>query len=497
MEFRKEHFWLIVIFLAVLGFRLYFTLQTQHFDYDAYFNIRQVDSIRNTGVPLFTDDLSFGGRTTFFLPLYYYILALFTFFTPVLMVLKVIPNIFASCLVFIVFFISLEITKNKNAAIFAAFVSGFIPIFIYKTFNSVSIYSISIPLLFFLLFCLLKIQDKRFIPLYVLGLFALTFIHATSLLLVLGLAFYVVFALLENLEYSRSEIELTIFSLLFVVWLSLLIFKNPLLFHGPAVVWQNTPNMILDESFSRPDFVDAVYKIGVVPFIFGIYVIYRYIFRERRKAIYLFMSFAMAVLLMLFLRLIQFDIGLMFLGIILSILFSQFYKLFFIYLDKTRLSRLKILAVLGFFLVFIASSVLPSALSAQRAISEAPSHRDIRALDWLEKNTPENSIVLATPQEGYVINAVANRKNVVDQNFLLVRDINQRFVDVNRTFTTFSEIEAIRLLNKYDVDYIMFSREARSYYKTNALSYVDDKNCFEIVYTFPPIYRSICRIEEI
>lgn len=497
MEFRKEHFWLIAIFLAVLGFRLYFALQTQHFDYEAYFNVRQVENIRNTGLPLFVDDLSFGGRTTFFMPLYYYVLAFFTFFIPTLMVLKIIPNIFASCLVFVVFLISLEVTKNRDASVFAAFVSGFIPIFIYKTLNSVSIYSISIPLMFFLLYCLLKIKHKRFIPLFILGLLALTFIHPTSLLLVIGLIFYVVFALLENLRYSRAEVELTIFSLLFVVWLSLLIFKKPLLFHGPSVIWQNTPSMILSEYFSQLDLVEAVYKIGVIPFIFGIYVIYRYIFREKRKAIYLFMSFALAVLLMLSLRLIQLDIGLMFLGVLLTILFSQFYKLFFVYFDKTRFFKMKRLVVFVFFLVFVFSSVLPSVFYAQRALSEAPSHRTIRALDWLKRNTYEDSVVLATPQEGFIINAVANRKNVLDQNFLLVKDINQRFVDVNRTFTTPYEIEAIRLLNKYDVDYILFSHEARSYYNVERLRYVDDKNCFELIHTMPPIYKSLCRIEEI
>lgn len=497
MEFRREHVWLIAIFMAVLGFRLYFALQTQHFDYEAYFNIRQIDNIRKTGLPLFVDALSFGGRTTFFMPLYYYVLAFFTLFIPVLMVLKIVPNIFASCLVFVVFLIALETTKNRNAAVFSAFVSGFIPIFIYKTLNSTSIYSISVPLMFFLLYCLLKIKDKGFIPLFIICLFALTFIHPTSLLLVIGLAFYVVFALLENLSYSRSEVELTIFSMLFVAWLSLLIFKKPLLFHGPSLVWQNTPNMVLSNYFSQLNIIEAVYKIGVIPFIFGIYVIYRYIFREKRKAIYLFMSFALAVLLMLSIRIIQLDVGLMFLGVVLTILFSQFYKLFFVYFNKTRFFKLKRFVVFVFFLVFVFSSVLPSAFYAQKAISEAPSHRDIRAFAWLKRNTPEDSVVLASPQEGFIINAVANRKNIVDQNFLLVKDINQRFVDVNRTFTTQYEIEAIRLLNKYDVDYILFSKEAQSYYNVERLSYVGDKNCFEIIYTIPPIYKSLCRVEEI
>ncbi len=496
MEFRREYVLLALIFVAVLGFRLYFAFQIPEFDYDAYFNVRQVDAIRQSGLPLFADSLSFGGRTTFFMPLFYYLLAFFTLFMPVLMVLKIIPNIFASCIVFIVFLIALEITKNRNAALFAAFVSGFIPIFIYRTFNSVSVYSISIPLLFFLLYCLLRADDKRFVYLYIAGLMALTFIHPTSLLLIIGLAFYIVFAMLENIGYSRSELELTIFSIIFVVWLSLLIFKKPLLFHGPLVVWQNTPDMVLNDYFSQLNLVEAVYKIGVVPFIFGIYVIYQYIFRERRKAIYLFMSFAMAVLLMLGLRLIQLDIGLMFLGVVLAVLFSQFYKLFFVYLEKTHFFRFRNFLVFGFFLVFVISSVVPSVLYVQRAISDAPSHQTVRAMDWLKRNTPEDSVVLATPQEGYIISAVANRKNVVDQNFLLIGDINQRFADVNKTFTTAYEVEAIRILNKYDVDYLLFSREASLYYKTQGLSYVGDKNCFELVYTSPMIYRSLCRVEE-
>ena len=69
---------LYIIFLLVLVFRLFFAFQSEEFNDDnAYFTLRNVESIQQTGKPLFNDELSYGGRQTVFLPLYYYILAAF------------------------------------------------------------------------------------------------------------------------------------------------------------------------------------------------------------------------------------------------------------------------------------------------------------------------------------------------------------------------------------------------------------------------------------
>ena len=105
---------LLLIFLLILSFRLYFSFQTPNFDYDAYFNIRQVDSIKEHDIPAFSDPLSYSGRTLPFLPLFHYIIALFTIFIPLAAVLKILPNVFASLTVFVVYLAAYELTKRKD-----------------------------------------------------------------------------------------------------------------------------------------------------------------------------------------------------------------------------------------------------------------------------------------------------------------------------------------------------------------------------------------------
>jgi len=76
---KKHTIALILIFLLALGFRLYFTFQTESLDHEAYFTVRQIQSITQTGTPIYQDPLSFGGRTLLFTPIFHYFLAIFNF----------------------------------------------------------------------------------------------------------------------------------------------------------------------------------------------------------------------------------------------------------------------------------------------------------------------------------------------------------------------------------------------------------------------------------
>ena len=149
-----------LIFLMALGFRLFFAFQTPNLDYDAYFNLRQVASIQEQGLPFFEDELSFGGRTLHFIPVFPYILGFFSFFLPLLFTLKLIPNIFAASIVIINYLIAKRITKDENSSLFCAFISAFIPLFIAETFNSVSVYTLVIPLTFLSLYFLMASEKK-------------------------------------------------------------------------------------------------------------------------------------------------------------------------------------------------------------------------------------------------------------------------------------------------------------------------------------------------
>ena len=105
---------LIILFIISVAFRLYFAFQTNNFTYDAYFDFRQIQSIASSGSPIFQDPLSFGGRFFLFSPIFHYILAFFQLIFKTQLILKIIPNIFASSLVFIVYAISKKLTNNTN-----------------------------------------------------------------------------------------------------------------------------------------------------------------------------------------------------------------------------------------------------------------------------------------------------------------------------------------------------------------------------------------------
>ncbi len=94
---QKIYCLLALVFAFSLGVRLYFAFQSPTFTSgDAYFTIRQVEHIRQTGLPIFEDALSYGGRTYIFPPLFHYVLAFFNLFLPITIVGKLIPNIIAS-----------------------------------------------------------------------------------------------------------------------------------------------------------------------------------------------------------------------------------------------------------------------------------------------------------------------------------------------------------------------------------------------------------------
>ena len=140
---------------------------------------------------------------------------------------------------------------------------------------------------------------------------------------------------------------------------------------------------------------------------------------------------------------------------------------------------------------------MPCVGYARSAIARAFDEQEIEAFEWVKENTPEDAIVLATLDEGHLVNAIAQRRNVVDNNFLMQPTADQRLDAVKTIYTTRFETEAIRVLNKYSVDYIFFSEQAKREYSVEELNYVSDDKCFRLVYNNSvQIYKSLCEIEE-
>ena len=139
---------------------------------------------------------------------------------------------------------------------------------------------------------------------------------------------------------------------------------------------------------------------------------------------------------------------------------------------------------------------MPSVSYASEIIRKLPSTNEINSFLWLKENTEEDDVVLAGLNEGYLINTVAERKNVFDNNFILIKDAEQRLNDVKTIYTTIYETEAIPLLNKYNIRYIVISKEVMEDYGVIDINYKSDEKCFYIVYDESvKIYKSVCRMD--
>ena len=84
----------------------------------------------------------------------------------------------------------------------------------------------------------------------------------------------------------------------------------------------------------------------------------------------------------------------------------------------------------------------------------------------------------------------------MDSNFILVEEVDDRLEAINEIYTTSFKNNAIRLLNKYSVDYIVVTEKAKEIYGISELKYLDE-NCFKTIYDDKvKILNSLCKVEE-
>ncbi len=493
---KKKYWpWMAVgaIFLVTLGIRLYFAFMTPNFsDDDAYFVLRQVDHIRQTGFPLFRDTLSYGGRTYVFLPLFHYILAFFSLFMGTVNAAKIIPNVFATSLVFIVFLIVRHLTKDDRIAILSAFISGFLPIYISETINSATVLSMIIPMTFLLFYFMLRIRSKKYIYYYLIALSVFILLSPYSILFILAILLYYLFSWVEGFKPTRTEIEITVFSLFLAIWFYSIFYRDALLMHGFSVIWQNIPSEVINQFYSGVNILDAIYQIGLIPLLAGIYITYHYIYKTKRKPFYLTLSLMIIILALLLLRYIQLKLGLVFIGVILTILFGEFLLYASEYLGRTKFARYRNHLFVLLLVVFILTSFIPSLEYADRKITESDPGGKVFALQFLQNISNPDEAVVGSVFDGHLITYLAKRKNIIDSNFLLV-DATERLQDVRTIYTSAIQSTPIDLMDKYHAGYIVLTDEAKKYYNITRISYVDD-SCFPMIFSSKDVivYQKKC-----
>jgi len=492
---RIIELWLIIIFLLVLAIRLYIAFQTPYFNYEAYYSLRQAENIHNTGLPLFNDPLSYGGKTGLFAPLQYYILAVFSFLLPIDIVAKILPNIFASLIIIVVYFLSLRITKSPKISLLTSFMAGFIPILFFDI-NRVPVDYLAILLVFSIIYCMFKINERRYVDYILILIFLLVLTTPLSFILIIGLLFYMLLLKLENLNIETKESEIILFFTFLVFWVNLLIYKNAFLKHGLAVIWQNTPIALLSNTFESITLFESFYTISIIPLILGIYAGYIAFYKEKNKEILLLIGFGISSFLLLWFKLLSLVTGLVFLSLTLVILSAFSIKKISEFIEKTKFHRHETLFLVILIVLFIITAIIPSVMVGIERTKQTPTTSDLVVLEWASERLPADATIAATMEEGNMVSYYSRRKNIMDDNFLLTPNIDQRLSDVDSIFTTNFETQAVSVLNKYDSKYVFLSSYAIQKYHIKTLSYVGDQECFTDIYhlNVTVLYNTKCKI---
>ena len=457
------------------------------FTYESYFHLRQVEHILETNLPLYQDSLSYGGREFAFLPFFHYLAAMFSLIFPVFFVAKVLPNILTALLVPTTYLISKKITEHETGSYIAAFISGFLPI-LYFT-NGFVVNTLFLPLIFICIYLYLNIEESakkndaklmKYIYTYAVLFFVLCLTSPLAAIMLIGLGIYTLLSLLEGKKIHREEAEVMLFSVFLYVWVQFLFFKKSLLQEGISFVWQNIPSNIIAQYFPKFSLGVALVLVSIIPFLAGAVIVYRSLFQLKNHKSFLLISLVIATSLLTWLRLIRFRQSLAFFSVVLAILFAAFYQDIERYFQKTKISHFKKYLLPVTLFILLLSTVLPAINTA--LLQDTPSVEEVEAFVWIRENTSPSTTVLASLDEGHMVTYYAQRKNLIDDRFMLVDDVEDRFQSLTSLYTTKFQTEALEIANRYSLEYFVLTPSAKEKYQLKKEIPYITRRCFDTVF---------------
>ncbi|MBI4981091.1 glycosyltransferase family 39 protein [Candidatus Woesearchaeota archaeon] len=474
---NKTKYWLLGIFLLTLTVRLLLAFLIPNFTYESYFHLRQVQHITETGLPLYHDFLSYGGRELVFLPFFHYFMSFFDLLLPLELAAKLIPNILMALLTVIIYFISKKITNHDTSSLISAFIAGFLPVL--ATPNNFVPETLFLPLIFFTIYSFLNLSEKKYLYLYLTSFILLSLTSSAAFLMLMGFGIYLLLSFLEERQIKPEEKEVMLFSLFMFIWLQFLFFKKVLITYGISFIWQNIPPAILLEYFPHLSIPSAIVLVSVIPFLAGIWVVYQSLFQVKSRKMFLLISLVIATTILAWFRLLRFNLSLSFFGITLAILFALFYQDLAMYIEKTKLSSLK-KCLLPLTLILLTLTIVP--LTIGTALKQStPSTKELAAFAWLKDNSPPDAGILSTLKEGHLVTYYSQRRNLMDDQFTLISNIEARFNDLNHAYITKFQTQALSVFDKYKINYLVLTPAAQLKYDLPGFNYLGE-SCFKTQY---------------
>jgi len=341
----------------------------------------------------------------------------------------------------------------------------------------------------------------RYKVIFVVLIILFSFLHPSVLLFILFFWIYAFLLALEGSSLSRSEVELVVFSSLFVLWAFFVTMKTFFLEQGFSVIFGGVPYFLRGAFFSPFTFLESFYKLGIIPVLYGLYSLFRFTYGKREKYVYMLVSLIYLMLILLWFKLIPITAGFIFMGSFLMIIMLLHYDWVFHFFNssnhKTVRTTVKTLFVLYYVISFLSSSGLPAWTYLGLAEAQIPSPDEKSVFIQMHDAIPDDSVIISSPEYGQKIAYFSEKKTIADVYFFATQ-ASDRFVDLEKVYTTHSLSTALSVFDKYGGTHLLVSQKTLEDYHTDGLSYLSD-TCFEPVLSKGDVmlYAIRCKVIEL
>ncbi|MBN1175006.1 hypothetical protein JXA48_00010 [Candidatus Woesearchaeota archaeon] len=467
----------VALFIVILQFQT--VSSTNYPSYSSFYGVRQVESIQKNGFPTIFDDLSYQGRVDVTQILFYYLSSFFTLFIPVLLFFKYASIFIWALIVFLIYYVSNQLFANKMIIWLITFFTALSPILFtanLNTFEPTALFAVFFLLILNSFFSIKEENSLTFVVLILLS----TFVSSLSLIFVVGFLIYVILIKISSKKLSGFELELILFSGVFITWLHFILYRKLFLEHGVSLFQASIPTELLLGSFYGLSVPMAIAIAGMLPLLLGLYGTYYVLFQEVNKKHLLLVSFLFSFIIALWAGFISFTQGFLFITLLLLLLSGVTLKQFNGYLNKTVLQKLKPLFVI-LALVLVIVNFIPVLGYSSFIQTQSPTKDEMQTMKFIEQNTAKESTVLSTIQEGHLISSQGKRKNFFDTNFIFAPQANQRYQDAKNMFLSKSETAVVGQMDYYGIDYVYISPQTQKTYPTTT-SVFENGDCFNLIF---------------
>lgn len=475
---KKIIFGLSSLSLFIFILSIYLSSFDEFYSEDlSYKQLSEAKYILNHGIPDFSNSEIINGRTTFFPPLFEYVLAFFLMIFgdlgPVLL-----NSILISVLPLLVFMLSKELNSKDNAAFLSAVFGGFIPILWQSSINTVG--NLPFILTLFLLstiFYLKAMKRKKKAKASYFFYINFALLCATTPAAVLFLSGMFVNLLLKYIEKKRithKEIELFSFSAS-VYLFSVLITQGTFFFEfGSDIIWMNIPEKVLENLYYDFNLLELSYGLGIFPLAYGIWTIYSAIAKgESTNQHYITIGLILASLFLLWLKLIPWRLGVSILGILFASHFSIFIETFKDFLSKIRFERLAKILYASSIFFFLFSSIFPAIALGRTASMDYELEKIKGGLEYIQDEMKEEARIVVDFNNAYAVHYYTNKSVFLTSSFIATENPEERLEEYEKIYSARFEITAKEIFDKYNITHVIITPIITEIYDIESLHYED------------------------